>query len=118
MLNSIKVYEVNEFRCKTLSSELYRPVVMISHISNGIFLDFKLSLCSNCNLLSFGQVPGVHVTLIADVSELSVGSILISKWMDCRCSNHVEGKRFLSSPRAPALFGTYAVSYSMNTGGV
>jgi len=38
VLNSINVNEVNEFRRKTLLSELYRPAVMISHTSHGMFL--------------------------------------------------------------------------------
>jgi len=44
------------------------------------FLFFKLSPCSICNLFLFGQFPGVWV-LIADVSELTVGSIFIGRWM-------------------------------------
>ena len=39
---------------------------------------FKLSPCSKCNLFLFGQFPGVWV-LIADVSELTIGSIFIGK---------------------------------------
>ena len=37
-------------------------------------LVFKLSPCSKCNVFLFGQFPGVWV-LIADVSELTVGSM-------------------------------------------
>jgi hypothetical protein len=37
------------------------------------------------------------------------------EWI-ARRSNHAEGKRFLSSAKAQALFGAYAVSYLMKTG--
>jgi len=39
-------------------------------------LDFKLSLCTECCMLSFGWFPGVWI-LYADVSEHSVCSIFI-----------------------------------------
>jgi len=42
-------------------------------------LDFKLSPCSVCNMF-FWVIPGVTV-LIADVSEPSINSIFIGRWM-------------------------------------
>jgi hypothetical protein len=52
-----------------------------SHWSKYIYcLVFKLSPCFNCNIFLFGQFPGVWV-LIADVSELLIGSIFIGRWM-------------------------------------
>jgi len=39
-------------------------------------LDFKLSLCSECCILSFGWFPGVWI-LCADISEHTVCSIFI-----------------------------------------
>ena len=50
----------------------------VNKLNNNVV--FKLSPCSKCNLFLFGQFPCVWV-LIADVSELTVGSIFISRWM-------------------------------------
>ena len=43
-------------------------------------LGFKLSPCSLCSMFSFGYFPGVWV-LKTDVSEPSIGSIFIGRWM-------------------------------------
>jgi len=40
------------------------------------FLDFKLSPCSECSMLSSGQFPGIRI-LHVDVSEHSVSSVFI-----------------------------------------
>jgi len=44
------------------------------------FLDFKLSPCSLSSMFPFGYFPGVWV-LKSDVSEPSIGSIFMGRWM-------------------------------------
>jgi hypothetical protein len=46
------------------------------------YLDFKLLPCFACSMFSFGCFPGVWL-LIADVSELSIGSIFFGSSMQC-----------------------------------
>jgi len=55
-------------------------ILWVQIFCNMDYLVFKLSPCSKCNLFVFGQFPDVWF-LIADVSELTVGSIFIGRWM-------------------------------------
>jgi hypothetical protein len=62
-------------------------MILVSNVIRCIYFEiksylcFKFSPCFECSLLSFGQVPGVCV-LLADVSELSIDSILMPTKME------------------------------------
>ena len=61
-----------------MESEDIRSITAMTY-RGFLILNFLRVLIVICYLL--GKSPGVHVALIADFSELSVGSILIGRWM-------------------------------------
>ena len=64
---------VKPIRCSSFSTLFYFGITLY-------ILDSKLSPCSKCYMLSSGLFPGVWI-LCADVSEHSVCSIFIGRWL-------------------------------------